>query len=145
MGYSRVPEPPARIMPFRAIFSPCSCVPALGALRIVRVDPFPVLARSNFIGPHLIVEVPLNRLGQTRLEGLRRLPAEFAFKLSRINCITAIMARAIGHVGDLVTIRTTCLGLEPVEQVSQRMHDVEILLLVPAANVVRLAGFAALE
>src|SRR6202521_963607 len=111
MGYSRVPEPPARIMPFRAIFSPCSWVLASRALRVVRLDPFPIFARSDFIGPSLIVEIPLNRFGQTGFECLRRLPAEFAFKLTRIDCVAAIVPRAIRHIGNLVAIGAARLRL----------------------------------
>jgi len=73
-------------------------------LRIVGLDPLAILSRSHFVDPRLIVEIPMHRFLDASLKRFRRLPAEFALELVRIDGIAAIMSRSICHKGDLVAV-----------------------------------------
>src|SRR3954447_26910885 len=104
-------------MPLRAMTVP------LRALRVVGLNPLAVLARSDFVRPCLIVEIPLNSFCQTRFERFGGLPAEFALELAGVDCVTAVVARTVLHVSDLVAVRTGRFRTERVEQIAQRVHD----------------------
>ena len=90
--------------------------------------------------PRLVIQIPLHRLPDTGLEGFSRLPAEFAFDLGGVDGVAAVMAGAIGDVGNLFLVR---LAVSPwaefVEDGAQGMHDIQIRLLVPATDVIGLA------
>src|ERR1700733_11672081 len=120
-------------MPLRARSFP------LRALRVVGLNPLAVFARSDLVDPFLIVEIPPHRLCQTGLERLGGVPAPRALQLAGVDRITAVVARTVCHIRDLVAVRAGRLRTLLIEQIAQRMHDLEILLLVPAADVVRLA------
>ena len=88
----------------------------------------------------------MHGLADATLEGFGRPPAEFAFDLAGVNGITAIMARPIRDVGDLGLVRQS-IGprLQFVEHGTQGQHDIQIPLLVPAADVISLADLAGFE
>ncbi len=102
------------------------------------------MPRSARVGnPLRVVEIPLHGLADAGLESLRRTPAQFAFDLARIDGVAAVMARAVRDMGDQACV--AALGRRPqlVEQGADRAHDVDVGLLVPAADVVGLAWRAA--
>ena len=105
-------------------------------------DPVLIGTAGHILDPALIIEVPLHRLADTRLEGFSRLPAEFALDLGSVNGIATIMARTVLHIGDLLLV-LLAIGsrAEFIKNCAEGVNDVQIRLLVPAANVV---GFAQL-
>ena len=97
------------------------------------------------IDPCLVVQIPLHGFADTGLEGFLRLPAQFLFQLTRIDGVTAVVARAILHEGDLCLVALPIsTWLEFVEDGAEGMHDVEVGLFVPTTDVIgftQLAGF----
>ena len=93
-----------------------------------------------------MVQIPLHRLGNAGLERFGRLPAEFTLDLARIDGIAAVMTGTIRHMRDLravaLAIRT---GTEPVKQIADDVHDIDIGLFVPAAHVVGFADLPGLQ
>ena len=73
-------------------------------------------------------------------------PAEIALDLRRIDRVAAIMAGAIGHVRDL-RFAFSSVGERPalVDERADRLHDMDVLALGVAADVVDLADAADLE
>ena len=70
-------------------------------------------------------------------------PAEFARHFAGVDGVAAIMAGAVGDVGDLRAVGlAVCAGAEFVEQGANDVDDVEVGFFVPAADVVDLADFA---
>ena len=89
--------------------------------------------------PGLIVQIPLHRLADAGLEGLGRLPAQFAFDLAGVYGVAAVVTGAIGDVGDLFLVRLAVgAGAEFVEQGANGVDDLEVGLFIPAADVVDL-------
>lgn len=101
-------------------------------------DPGLVGPALDVADPLLVFQIPLYCLANTRFEGLLRLPIQFAAHLAGIDGITAVVARSVGHIGDLIAIGAR-LRHHLVEQIADGMNDVQILFLVVTANVVGLA------
>src|SRR5690348_1085559 len=63
--------------------------------------PFDPLSPSQHaLHPRLVVEVPVDGAGDAGFEIDRRFPAELALQLRRIDCVAAVVARAILHEFD---------------------------------------------
>src|SRR4051812_33507829 len=68
-----------------------------------RNDPQPLAAidaAADAIPPRAIGEIPLDRLAQSRLEGLLRLPAEVGRDLRSVDGIAQIVSRTVRHERD---------------------------------------------
>src|SRR3569623_1704391 len=90
IGYSRVPEPPARMMPLRALIRGSS-----------RSQPFQaVTAVQHALHPQLVGQVPVDGVCYPTLESLRRRPAEFALQLARVDGVATVVAGAVLDEGD---------------------------------------------
>ena len=96
--------------------------------------------------PSLVVEIPLHGLADAGLEGFGGLPAEFAFDLAGVDGVAAVVTGAVLNVGDLLLVGLAVgARAEFVEDGTEGMDDVEVGLLVPAADVVDLAYPARFE
>ena len=90
--------------------------------------------------PFGIVQIPLHCFGNSRLKSFERPPAQFALDFSGIYCVAPVVPGAVCDIGDLCLV-TAAVGLGP-ERIKQRadgVHDVDVGLFVPAADVVDLA------
>jgi hypothetical protein len=67
---------------------------------VVLVEPVAVGAALHVGDPVLVGEVPLDGLADAGLEGLGRAPAEFALDLAGVDGVAAVVAGAVGDVGD---------------------------------------------
>src|SRR5258708_46738 len=135
-GYSRVPAPPASIMPLRGT----------GALAIVECDPVAICITGDIRNPFLIFEVPTDRLAQAALERFLRLPTKLAFDLVRINSLAPTVAGPVPHESDLLPIGfVVAARLALVQDVTDEMHHLKVRLLVRRANIVGLARPASLQ
>ena len=93
-----------------------------------------------------VVQVPLHRLADASLEGLGRLPAQFALDLARIDSVAAIMAGAVGHKGDLLAVAFAVNArAQFVKQGANGVDNFEVGLFIPAADVVHLADVAGIQ
>src|SRR5262249_38211021 len=97
-------------------------------------------------GPVAVGEVPVDGFLDAGGERLARGPAKLALDLRTIDCVAAVVAGAVGDVGDLIGVffAVGTRGLL-VEQRADRTDDLEVRLLVQAADVVGLADATALE
>ena len=96
--------------------------------------------------PAGIDEVPLHGLADAGVKGLGGFPARFAFALARIDGEAAVVAGAVGHIGDLFLV-WLAIG-ERTQLVKQRadgVHNIQIGLLLPATDVVDFTQAARLE
>ncbi len=109
-------------------------------------DPLAVGTRLHVCDPVGVVQVPLHGFADTGLEGFGGLPAEFGFELARIDGVAAVVASAVGHVGDLFGVALAVgAGAQLVEQGAHGVDDLDVGLFVPAADVVGLTQTAAFE
>src|SRR5262245_3648176 len=111
-----------------------------GALVIVECDPVAICITGDIGNPFLVFEVPTDRLAQTALERLLRLPTKLAFDLARINPIAPIVAGPILHESDLLPIGfAVAARLALVQDITEPMHHLKVRLLVRSADIVGLA------
>lgn len=94
MGYNRVPEPPARIMPFMNSYALCN-----GA------ETFALIAAIlHAAAPFQIIQIPLDRLANAGHEGFLRRPTEIALDFAGIDGVAQVMAWAVLDVGNEVFV-----------------------------------------
>src|SRR3954470_18766061 len=93
-GCSRVPDPPARMMPFRG------CVAVMSRVVSVRLhargreaEPATIVADAVRLIPRPMLQVPLRGRFQPALEAVVRPPAEIAAQPARIDGIATIVSR----------------------------------------------------
>jgi hypothetical protein len=94
-------------------------------------------ARGDALDPGAVVDVPLHRRLEAGFEGVLRRPAQLGADLGRVDRVAAIVARAILHVLD------QRLGLSG--ELEDPLHDLDVLPLGVATDVVDVAGLALLE
>src|SRR5262249_48594987 len=98
-GKRRVPDPPARIMPFLLIASRSS-----SRGRVVAGDPVLVLAARNAREPVAVVEIPQNRLAHAGRERFRRRPVKLAADLRRVDRVAPIVTGTVRDERDLGSV-----------------------------------------
>src|SRR5256885_15348267 len=64
---------------------PAAAASCTGSVGVLAADPFAVGTGLHIGHPFGVVQVPLHGLADTGLEGLGRLPAQFAFELARVD------------------------------------------------------------
>src|SRR5690606_38942404 len=68
----------------------------------VHAEPFSsVLFRRDVRGPVAVRQVPVDGAGDAGFEGFLRFPAEFALEFCAVDRVAAVVAGAVGDVGDL--------------------------------------------
>src|SRR5262245_22900921 len=80
--------------------------------------------------PPFVLKIPLNRLGKASGERLVGTPAEFAFELRGIDCVTMIMTRAIRHKGNVPGVRNT-IRIELIEHSANAFDHFKVCAFVP--------------
>src|SRR5262249_42878006 len=105
----------------------------------------PVFAIGDARAPLSVIEVPAHRLPDALLEGVRRGPAELTLDLGGVDGIAPVVPRPVLHEGDEPPARSLWRGRHLVEQVAERVDDVQVGPLAPAADVVRLPRLPAQE
>ena len=104
-----------------------------------------VLAGGDAVHPLLVVEVPAHGLLDALLELEARLPAELALQLAAVDGVAHVVPLAVGHVGDQVHVLALGASEQAVHRPDQHPHDVDVLPLVEAPDVVGLGDSALVE
>src|SRR5262249_10821373 len=138
-GYSRVPAPPAMMIPFL----PCSATRGPSSRAILQLYPFPVRAGCNRRDPLWVVKVPLHCLPQPAWKTVPRNPPNLFPNLTAVDRVTAIVAGTVLNVGDQRFIVWT--RPELFQQGADRSHHMNVGLLAGAADVVSLPNRAPLK
>ncbi len=95
--------------------------------------------------PILVLEIPFDRFADSLLEGIGGFPAEFLFDFSCVDGVAAVVTGAIFDEGNELTRVATEIGSEFVDQIANEFNDMDVGPFVVAADVVSLAGSAALQ
>ena len=95
----------------------------------------------HVVDPLLVIQIPLYGFADTGFKSFLRLPSKLTAHLGRIDGIAAIVAGAIRHIGDLLTIRAR-FWHHLVQQIADGVYHLQILLLVVTADVVGLPDHA---
>ena len=93
----------------------------------------------------MVVEIPADGLFDAFLELERRLPAELALKLARIDRVAEIVAGAVGDIGDQMVARAFGIAQQPVHRPDEHLDQIDVLPLVEPADVVGLGNAAFVE
>src|SRR3546814_10985210 len=96
--------------------------------RSTRTDtlfPYTSRFRSGRVG-----EIPVDGVGDTLLEAVRRRPTQLRLQLRRVDRVAAVVARAILDVGDLRAPRLAVLARAAlVEQRADGVDDLDVRVL----------------
>src|SRR3954471_12521471 len=96
-GCSRVPDPPARMMPFKGRIAVMSRVVSFRLRAGGReAEPATIVADAVGLIPRAMLEVPLHGRFQAALKTVVRPPAEIATEPARIDGVAAIVSWTIG-------------------------------------------------
>jgi len=142
-GYNRVPDPPASTIPFRFV------------LATTTVFDFPQPFASVFpfgddLAPIFILQIPFDCLTDPRSKSLLRTPSAFGFNTIAIDSIAAIMPWSILNESNEFLIfrefppfetQTLRNRAQLIENRTNRLHDLDILHLIPATNTISLSHF----
>src|SRR6185369_11198603 len=94
-------------------------------------EPFATIAAvEHALAPVVVVQIPIHRLGDAALEAFTLAPAELRLELAGLDCVTAIVAGAILHVGDQ-RLALCAISHRPalVEQPADGFHHDDVLAL----------------
>ena len=93
-----------------------------------------------------MVEIPVDCLGDAGGEVFFRSPAEFGLEFAAVDRVAAVVAGAVGDVGDLLGVGLAVgAGGLLVEEGADAVNDFDVRFFVQAADVVSLADAAFLE
>lgn len=104
-----------------------------------------VLAGGDIVHPFLIVEIPADGLFDTFLELEGGLPTELVLELGGVDSVAQVVAGAVGHIGDELLAGALGVAEEAVDGLDDHLHDVDILPLVEASDIVGIAGLSLME
>src|SRR5690554_1031487 len=149
MGYRRVPEPPARIIPFT--FASLTSIRSLrgqsawgqtpSQIRCKGVSPrrdrpqssvvyaeaFALVAAVLYsLAPVEVVEVPLDGFADAGFEGFFGRPAELFLDFAGVYSVAHVMAGAVFYVGDQVPV-AALLRAEFLQDVADGVYHVDVL------------------
>ena len=102
-------------------------------------------AGGDVIHPLLVVEIPAHGLFDAFLELEGGLPAQFVLELGGVDSVAQVVPGAVGHIGDELLAGAFRVAEQAVHGLDDHLHDVYVLPLIEAADVVGIAGFAAVE
>src|SRR4051794_2717569 len=112
---------------------------------IVCCNPLAVAPAGYIANPPIILQIPANCFSQAAVQGLFRLPSQFAFDLTGVDRISAIVPRPILHEINQLTARSFPAWQYFVDQIANHLHDLKVGLLVAASNVIALSRPSATE
>src|ERR1700722_12835525 len=145
-GYKRVPEPPAKRIPLYPLsLENCFIINLLFAgcsRRIMRFYPLPVTAAGHVANPGFVFQVPAHRLAYSTLERLPRIPSQLALNFTCIHSVAPVVPRTVFHERDQFAARIAAGSRQFIDDVADGFHDLDVALLVPAANVIRLSNLS---
>src|SRR5262245_37098481 len=73
-------------------------------------------SQQEWLPPISVIDVPRNRLQETRLEGLDRRPAQFVLQLAEIDGVSVIVSGTVANVSDQLAMRAaSATWLEAIE------------------------------
>src|SRR5689334_14662927 len=107
-----------------------------GGLRVTETLAI-VTASLNLLAPAAVIDIPADRLAQSGFERVSRPPRELACDLRRVDRVAPIVARTIRHER-LEPAARTGGRLQVVDDVANRVDDLEVRPFVAAADVVLL-------
>src|ERR1700678_1793661 len=100
---------------------------------VIRLHPLEIRARSYFLYPGLVIQIPAHRLAQSRSKGLLRPPPQLTLSLSSVDGVAAIVAGTVGDVGEQLRMRPMRrVRQKLIQQRAQHLDGVQIGLLVPS-------------
>src|SRR5579863_9306009 len=132
-GKSRVPEPPARMMPLRGVMRDA------GRLAGAPEPLAGIALGGNLRAPSPVGQVPVDRFGEARLKRLERLPTELALNLRAVDGVAPVMARPVRHELDEGFMRAGGPRSLRIEEGADHLDDPQVGHLVDSTDVV---GFA---
>ena len=106
---------------------------------------FLVLTGGDVIHPLLVVEVPADSLFDAFLELEGGFPAELVLELGGVDGVAQVVAGAVGDIGDELLAGAFRVAEQTVHGLDNNLHDVDILPLIEAADVVSIARLALVE
>src|SRR6201996_2109081 len=130
-GSTRI-SPSSRVSPALAIVARPALAERFAVLAFVVLA---VLAGADRPPPVLVLAVPVDGARDPLVEVDLRLPAELGLQLLRGERVAAVVAGAVGDVLDQ--------RLVAADQLDHPLHDLDVLALLRAADVVGLARLAA--
>src|SRR6185312_17423329 len=89
-----------------------------------------ITAAENGLPPGALFAIPPYRLLDAGFEILLGPPAQLAFELRGVDGITPVMAGTVGDEADQPPARPIESRRDPVEQIADRFHDMQIGALV---------------
>src|SRR6202008_4955026 len=99
-------------------------------------NPLAIAATCHILHPNIVLKIPAHRFANTALKCFLRLPSEFSFDLACVHRVAAVVSGPISDKRDQAAAPGFGGGSHLVDQVADRLHDLEIGLLIPAAHVV---------
>src|SRR6267154_2875771 len=112
---------------------------------MVCFDPLPVAAARDIASPVFVFEIPTHGLAHSALKCFPGTPAQLALNLTRVHGVTAVMAGTVLHKCDQAATRSPAASCHFVYTVANGLDNLDIALLVPAANVVSLSHSSSIQ
>src|SRR6202789_4016348 len=105
----------------------------------MRRNPLPVTSAGHVLHPLLVLKIPANGFANSGFKRFLRPPTQFAFNLPRIHGIAPVVSRAVLHEGDQFASRPSRPRRHFIHDIANRVHDLQVGLLIPTADVVGLS------
>src|SRR5437016_13467516 len=107
----------------------------------MRCNPVAIASGCDFLHPGIIFQIPPHGLSNAALERLTRLPAQVALNLSGIHRVAAIVAGAILHERDQISVRHNWIALARlVAKRAERLPERDVPPVIPTPHVAGLSG-----
>src|ERR1700722_10807000 len=91
--------------------------------RVVRFNPLPVTSAGYVADPILIFEVPAHSLADSTLKRFTGTPAEFAFDLTCVHGVTAVVSGTVFHERDQFTPRSSAATSDLIDKVADSLDN----------------------
>src|ERR1022692_876670 len=106
--------------------------------RVVGRNPLPVASTGHVADPLFIFQIPSYRLANSTLKCFTGTPAEFALNLACVHRVTPVVSGTVFHKCNQAASRRTAAPRQFVHDVADCLYYVDIPLLIPATDVIRL-------
>src|SRR5271167_1706504 len=103
-------------------------------------NPLPVASAGHVPHPRLVLEIPANGHADATFKRGLRLPSQLTLDLARVHRVAAVVAGPILHKCDQVATWPVCPWRHLIHQITDCPHDLKVWLLIPATDVIGLAG-----
>src|SRR5450755_463911 len=109
---------------------------------VVRSHPPPVGATRHILHPLRVFKIPADRLANADIKRRFRFPSQLAFNFPCVDRVATIVSGTVLHKRDQIPPRTVTSRRDLVYEVANRLHDLNVRLFVPTADVISLSGLA---